>query len=193
MTGLPMLAIPSGVKKADKSKIDALKKKATEAPPPAPIIPEQMELPFVSTPQQMAEMQARSGAQPDLFAPANQSLEAKLPPVSSDAARAPIPDEAQGHLPFDTSLDEVARTQRAADPQLDLFSNERPSDVPYNALEAQQRAQSVDQLQRLNRDGTQQHIVEDFGNNDPMERMPNMRVDENGMCLIETFSIPLHS
>jgi len=153
----------------------------------------QMELPLENSAQQVAEMQARSGAQPDLFAPANQEVQGRLPPVSQDSVRAPIPDEAQGHLPFDTSLDEVARTQRAADPQLDLFSNERPSDVPYNALEAQQRAQSVDQLQRLNRDGTQQHIVEDFGNNDTMERMPNMRVDENGMPIRADLSMELQN
>lgn len=156
-------------------------------------IPAQLELPLENSVQQVAEMQARAGAQPDLFAPANQEVQGRLPPVSQDSVRAPIPDEAQGHLPFDTSLDEVARTQRAGDPQLDLFSNERPSDVPYNAMEAQQRAQSVDQLQRLNRDGTQQHIVEDFGNNDPMARMPNMRVDENGMPIRADLSMELQN
>ena len=156
-------------------------------------IPAQLELPLENSVQQVAEMQARAGAQPDLFAPANQEVQGHLPPVSQDRVRAPIPDEAQGHLPFDTSLDEVARTQRAADPQLDLFSNERPSDVSYNAVEAQQRAQSVEQLQRLNRDGTQQHIVEDFGNNDPMERMPNMRIDENGMPIRADLSMELQN
>jgi len=156
-------------------------------------IPAQLELPLENSVQQVAEMQARAGAQPDLFAPANQEVQGHLPPVSQNSVRAPIPDEAQGHLPFDTSLDEVARTQRAADPQLDLFSNERPSDVSYNAVEAQQRAQSVEQLQRLNRDGTQQHIVEDFGNNDPMERMPNMRIDENGMPIRADLSMELQN
>lgn len=40
---------------------------------------------------------------------------------------------------------------------------------------------SVSQLQDLNNRGQQMSIVEDFGNNDPMSRMPNMRIDENGM------------
>ena len=195
VTGLPMLAIPSG-KKKKVADIPSDKAKAVEADmaPAKPVeIPTQLELPLENSAQQVAEMQARSGAQTDLFAPANQEVQGRIPPVSQDRVRAPIPDEAQGHLPFDTSLDEVARTQRAADPQLDLFSNERPSDVPYNAVEAQQRAQSVDQLQRLNRDGTQQHIVEDFGNNDPMERMPNMRVDENGMPIRSDLSMELQN
>lgn len=41
--------------------------------------------------------------------------------------------------------------------------------------------QSAEQLRRLNEEGQQMGIVEDYGNNDPMSRMPNMRVDENGI------------
>lgn len=40
---------------------------------------------------------------------------------------------------------------------------------------------SIDKTQELNQRGQQMNIVEDYGNNDPMSRMPEMRVDENGI------------
>jgi len=58
---------------------------------------------------------------------------------------------------------------------------------------------SAEQLQRLNEQlpeggyKAQQSIVEDFGNNDPMERMPNMRVDENGMPIRADLSMELQN
>jgi hypothetical protein len=48
---------------------------------------------------------------------------------------------------------------------------------------------SIARTQELNTRGQQMNIVEDFGNNDPMARMPNMRVDENGMPIRADLSI----
>ena len=189
-TGLPLLALPGG----RKTKAPEIKRVDFEEPvAPKPQVPEQLELPLETSAQTIAEQQARQGAQMDLFAPQNQQLMGRVPNVSPEAVNAPIPNEAQGHLPFSTGLDELARTQRAGDPQLDMFANEHPQDVPYNAVEAQKQAQSVEQLRQLNKEGTQQHIVEDFGSNDPMDRMPNMRVDENGMPIRADLSMELQN
>jgi hypothetical protein len=82
-----------------------------------------------------------------------------------------------------TSLDQnAAQRQR--------FENARPAGLDEAqareqfAIE-QQRMQelqdSIRKTQELNQKGQQMDITEDYGNNDPMDRMPNMRVDQNGM------------
>lgn len=48
---------------------------------------------------------------------------------------------------------------------------------------------SIARTQELNTRGQQLSIVEDYGNNDPMARMPNMRVDENGIPIRADLSI----
>lgn len=57
-----------------------------------------------------------------------------------------------------------------------------------NKLENEQAARSLEeaiasarQLADLNERGQQMGIVEDYGNNNPMDSMPEMRLDENGM------------
>lgn len=180
-TGLPLLLVPTG----RKSKNTSARVKDIEAelnkPVEQPKVPEQLELPLETAAQTVAEQQAASGAQRDLFAPINQKLDERVAPVTPDTARSPIPNEAQGELPFSTGLDELAATQKAGDVQADLFVNEQPRQTAYDSALANEIGKSTEQLQRLNKEGQQMAIVEDFGNNDPMSRMPEMRVDENGM------------
>lgn len=76
---------------------------------------------------------------------------------------------------------DVARQTR-----LDMNAAERArqEQAPIPGLEAARALEieeSIAKTQELNKRGQQMSIVEDYGNNDPMARMPNMRVDENGM------------
>lgn len=169
-------------------------------------IPEQLELPLETSAQTIAEQQARQGGQMDLFAPVNQQLMGRVPDVSLEAPRAPIPNEAQGTLPFNDSPETIAATQRAGDPQMDMFAGERPSAEAYNPEVAKQQALLAEQMKRAQ----QEHLdFNDFGNNDPMERMPEMRydkfqneqrvtpfnpnVDENGMPIRADLSMELQN
>lgn len=66
------------------------------------------------------------------------------------------------------------------------------SQAPVPGLEAarvREIEDSIARTQDLNNSGQQMSIVEDYGNNDPMGRMPNMRVDENGMPIRADLSI----
>jgi len=107
-------------------------------PVESPRIPEQMELPLENSLQHAAEMQARAGAQRDLFSPVNEPLAERVAPVSPDEMRQPIPVEEQGHLPFDTSPEEIAARQAEASPQRDMFAEDFQRQKEYDPYQVQQ-------------------------------------------------------
>ena len=84
------------------------------------------------------------------------------------------------------ALEKQAR-ERAQQETAPVTSPEMMRDLEArNAAEIQA---SIDKTQELNTHGQQMGIVEDYGNNDPMSRMPEMRVDENGMPIRADLSI----
>lgn len=76
---------------------------------------------------------------------------------------------------LDFNAAERARQENAPVPGLEAA---RLAEEARKAAEIQA---SIDKTQELNTRGQQMNIVEDYGNNDPMSRMPEMRVDENGI------------
>lgn len=79
---------------------------------------------------------------------------------------------------------EVAR-QTSLDQNAAQRARQEAAPTGYSTWEANRQVEdatrSAEQLRQLNERGQQMGIVEDFGNNDPMSRVPNMRVDENGI------------
>lgn len=85
-----------------------------------------------------------------------------------EARRAALEQEVARQTNLDMNAAERARQERAPVPGLE-------------AARMREIDGSIARTQELNRDGQQMGIVEDFGNNDPMARMPEMRIDENGI------------
>lgn len=112
------------------------------------------------------------------------AVEASMEPPKVEAPKVPE----QLELPLETSAQSIHEMQTKGSPQLDLFD---PANQPSRLnLQAEPERQakaaydaSVEQIAKMNEDpNAQGHLdFNDFGNNDPMERMPNMRIDENGM------------
>jgi ADP-Ribosyltransferase in polyvalent proteins len=101
--------------------------------------------------------------------------------------KAPVEPQ-QLELPLETSAQSIHEMQTKSSPQLDLFDPaNQPNRLALQGEPDRQAAaaydQSVSQIGRMNEDPyAQGHLdFNDFGNNDPMARMPNMRVDENGI------------
>ena len=84
-----------------------------------------------------------------------------------------IQQEMRRKVALEQAAAERARQQEASTGYEEWLANRNIEDA----------SRSVDQLWRMNEDpNAQGHLdFNDFGNNDPMERMPNMRIDENGM------------
>ena len=175
-----------------------------EPPPAAPRVPEQMELPLQNNSQQIAEMQNRGSGQKDLFASETenngQPTNIAGPSIQSQVFIRRLFDEQAARL-----KEQEAAAQRAGDAQavidarqkqmeldvqrqtsLDQGAAERArqENAPVAGL-AEARARETDastaRTQDLNTRGQQMAITEDYGNNNPMSRMPEMRVDENGI------------
>lgn len=91
----------------------------------------------------------------------------------------------QMELPLETTAQQIAERRAAQVGQLDLFGpiNEAQRVLPEGGFDPRLTPdeESIARTQELNKRGQQMSIVEDFGSNDPMTRMPEMRVDENGM------------
>jgi len=99
----------------------------------------------------LAEQQKQADAQ--------SSIEARNKQIELDVAR---------QTGLDINAAERARQLRAPVPGLEESRMREIND-------------SIARTQDLNTRGQQMDIVEDYGNNDPMTRMPNMRIDENGI------------
>lgn len=110
--------------------------------------------------EQEAAMRQQSAAR------AQEAVEARQRALEEQVAR-------QGGL--DRNAAERARQEAAPVPGLE------EARAREEAARMQEVQDSIDKTQDLNQRGQQMNIVEDYGNNDPMTRMPNMRVDENGI------------
>jgi len=112
------------------------------------------------------------------------------------AAQAAI-EARQAQMEFDV------KRQTALEQQAAMRARQESAPTGYSDYVANRNVEdatrSAEQLQRLNEQlpeggyKAQQSIVEDFGSNDPMERMPNMRVDENGMPIRADLSMELQN
>lgn len=125
LMGGPLAALPSGrAKPKPKVNVRDLEaelnaSKAAEAPPVVRD-PEQLELPLQNTAQQIAELRGDAVGQPDLFGPINTARADAVGEVTPETTKAPIADEQQGLLPFDTTPEQIA-ANRAGDRQMDMF------------------------------------------------------------------------
>lgn len=125
------------------SKVDALELDKPEAP----LEPwQQLELPLETPLQRGAEIAGERVGQLDLFGPTNRG-DLVIPRVERDAAPSPVPNEAQGGLPFKTSVEEIAAKQAEGQPQKDMFVEQDLAAKAYDpvmekqAFEAQARKQ----------------------------------------------------
>lgn len=108
---------------------------------------EQLDLPLENSAQQIAERRAADLGQQDLFGPINEGLQ-RIPAVSKDQVRPPIPEEAQGSLPFDTSVEDVAAKQHEGLSQRDMFVEDQASknaNDPYREKQAFEQREAVRQ------------------------------------------------
>ena len=176
---LPLPILGKGAKKLSKAKVDVPPIKdiksvaadidAAKNPPPAP------------TPDVLYTDTAGNtrGALPDAG-----ELAARQQQAQAAAQRY----SGQMELPLETSAQAISEMQNRNSGQMDMFAADNaPQNLALKSEAARQAeaqyTQSVDQLGRMNEDPyAQGHLdFNDFGNNDPMAHMPEMRVDENGM------------
>lgn len=115
-----------------------------------------------TTPMDFVKNQLEAQKQSDIQA----ALEQRQQALQQEVAR---------QTSLDMNAAERARQQQAPIPGLEAA---RQAELDRQAAETQA---SIQRTQDLNTRGQQMSIVEDYGNNDPMSRMPNMRVDENGI------------
>ncbi len=111
---------------------------------------EQMELPLETTVQQIAERRAAEVGQQDLFGPINEGMQ-RIPEVSPDNVRAPIPVEQQGGLPFKTSVEEIAAKQNEGLSQKDMFVEEQRTlqeNDPVRQKQTFEQQQNLDALKQ---------------------------------------------
>lgn len=122
LMGGPLAALPSGRAKP-KPKVNIRDMEAElNAQKAAEVVrdPEQMELPLETSVQQIAEQRGDALGQPDLFGPTNTARADAVGQVTPETTKAPIADEQQGLLPFDTTPEQIA-ANRAGDRQIDMF------------------------------------------------------------------------
>lgn len=87
--------------------------------------------------------------------------------------------EMQQQVARQTSLDmNAAERQRQLEAPVPGMAEAQQAELARQAAETDA---SIQKTQDLNNLGQQMSITEDYGNNDPMSRMPEMRVDENGI------------
>lgn len=79
------------------------------------------------------------------------------------------------------ALEQEVRQRATLD--LNAAERQRQQNAPtgYPDWEMEQRMRGIDERNQFFERAKQDSIVEDFGNNDPMSRMPEMRIDENGI------------
>lgn len=123
-------------------------------------------------------------------------LQSKIEPEFKAVEKGPWEDfqkMEQQELPLDNNPQQIREMQTRGQPQRDLFEpvNAGREAMPVESTLPNELKTSIEKTQHLNRDGQQMGIVEDFGNNDPMARMPEMRVDENGMPIRADLSMEL--
>lgn len=175
--------------------------RAGEVPNKNPHVPQapisdamQGDLPLHNTPEQIAEIQRAGDPQVDMF---------NDPNAPTTQWRQLVAEREQAEARLREAQAAVEERQRALEEEM-----ARSTTLARNAAERQRQGQaptgfsqwdasrmvneakeSAARTRDLNERGQQMGIVEDFGNNDPMSRMPNMRVDENGMPIRADLSI----
>lgn len=79
------------------------------------------------------------------------------------------------------ALEQEVRQRATLD--LNAAERQRQQNAPtgYPDWEMEQRMREIDERNQFFERAKQDSIVEDFGNNDPLARMPEMRIDENGI------------
>ncbi len=179
--------------------IDA-KKQAAKVEPE--IQPEQLELPLETSVQSVSEMQNRGSGQLDLFSSVNEP--------DALATRATARQQADANVEAVLQAERLIKQGRQAEAQAVIEARQRAieqevaqrTSLDQNAAERARQenaptgynewlanrnvddaTRSAEQIQGMNEDPNAQGYLDfnDFGNNDPMSRMPNMRVDENGI------------
>jgi hypothetical protein len=190
LRGAARLTTRGGKKPSVREKLDAMtpEPKAPnpfdefDAPAQGDMFPDNAGPGMHLTPEQIAELRARQSGQRDMFNEANmydQSVQDRFQQgqfdqrtgsaqASIDARQAAMEEQVRRQATLDMNAAERARQEAAPVPGLE-------------DARAREIQDSINRTQDLNKRGQQMGIVEDFGNNDPMSRMPNMRIDENGI------------
>lgn len=123
----PVVGAVKAFKNRPTGKLEVLDQQTTPTTK-APEVWQQQELPLENSVQQVAEMQNRPTGQRDLFAPVNEPQPVTLGQVSP--REIPKPLEHQSDLPFNTSVEEIARRQSEGRPQADMFAENRLPERP---------------------------------------------------------------
>lgn len=174
----------------------------------------QMELPLTSGPEDIAAARTARGAQHDLFnGRPGETLpgEAIGPQVEAMRAQEALKRQTDAQAAIEARQAALERSvAEQADPvRLERLRQERLAEevAMRRAMEqgpdyygkwlaeknAREAAESAAKTRALNERGQQMGIVEDFGNNDPMARMPEMRIDENGIPIRADLSMEVRN
>lgn len=115
----------------------------------------------------------------------------ELPPIQVDqAGTAMLPNDAatlrqtqaqQALEARQRALEEQVARQGTLDRNAAERARQENAPTGYADWEMQQRLSQINERNQFFERAKQDSIVEDYGNNDPLSRMPEMRIDENGI------------
>ena len=172
---------------------------------------QQTELPFSTGIEEIASHQrdAYNPNQMDMFLdnsggerspyPATEKLQVEQAQIAEQLRRVQAQKEAQITIEHRQQLMEHEMQLRVAYEQnLRAQAQLRGmNDTGFSKWEANRNVddatRSAEQLRQLNEQGQQMGIVEDYGNHNPMDAMPNMRIDENGMPIRADLSMEVQN